>query len=294
LLIAGKPTAHSQPVQATDVGPQIPDQAVASKCLRIMKGEEKDTVESYSNETDCTLALTAAWHRYVHPGLPDQPLRPQRFLGFVEGRTGVAVPIRWQLAVIQLWWRTLEARASEMESYFPICPFLKKDTPYPGMYAVMAETYRDRPPLSRVAPDLDVVEEGPTLVFKQGPQTIRVKSADLNLHGRNGYDVFANRFSGLLTHDLAFLARYDDLGNPYSLYCFNAPSGQLRWKALCWGEGPCLTVGGNSYHWVWLAASLERIAVFGDTGGPYLEVFEKSNGKSLGRFSGDCWREIYK
>src|SRR5205807_1278012 len=133
----GKPLADIQRNKATVVAEQVPDQAATNKCVRIingveqpqgprqvfdwtvvrecariMRGEGKKTPEAYSNETDCTKALTAAWHLYVQPGLTDQPelgeqptpanqpAQPQKFLRFVEGRTGVPVPLRWQLAVI--------------------------------------------------------------------------------------------------------------------------------------------------------------------------------------------------
>jgi hypothetical protein len=258
-----------------------------------MRGEGK-TLEAYSNETDCTKALTAAWHLYVQPGLANQPAlanqlaRPQKFLRFVEAHVGVPVPLRWQLAVIwQSLQRTPDALAAEMESYLPRCPFLKKGTPSPGLYTVTPETYRALPPLVSVGPGLNVARKGSTLVVKQASETITIEAADVDLDAQE-----PDHLSGLLTHDQAFFARYDSFSNPYRLYCFNAPSGQLRWEAQCWGTGWCGTVGGNCFHSVWFAAARERIAVFGDGRGLYLEVFDKSSGKSLGRFASNCWTDF--
>ncbi len=146
-----------------------------------------------------------------------------------------------------------------------------------------------------MGPDLDVVRQGSKLVCKQGSWTIKIEAADVDLDAQE-----PNHLSGLLTHNQAFFARYDSFSNPYTLYCFNAPSGQLGWKAQCWGAGWCGPIGGMGYHCVRFASGPERMAVFGE-GRLYLEVFDKSNGKSLGRFASNCWTafdwsgsEIYK
>jgi hypothetical protein len=262
----------------------IPTDQVAGECCQVLGTSDEGKLLDWSRDTDTTRALPAAWRLWVEPLDPSRPRRPQRFFGFVEGRAGVSVPVRWQLAVIQYSLaRDRDALRHEMDPYLKECTFLKKDAPYPGIYMVEPESYRLCPGGWgwQVAADLVVRQDSPAaVILTQGTKSVRLMSSDLRR---------STLCRAVLGTDVTVMAFYEQSGDSYWLHCFDSRSGRLRWKSLCWGGPFALLRGGFKFHAVHLAIGKAAVCACGSGGSIYTELFDLQTGASQGRFSSNAW-----
>ena len=225
-----------------------------------------------------SISLQVAWKQALRHTFDERPKRAQRrgmrldrgelhrFLGFVEGRTRVAVPEWWKNVV-------LRARAFNRDSFhFPAEQHLRYEKTTFGPYA---------------PPGTAIEEHGQNVVLRAGGESFTIPAAVLDQNPGCSVD-----FSALVTAERWYLALHGSNGGEFPLFCIDRESGKVLWKASVWANGTVLVYSGifragerHGDHAVTIKAQGDRIVVFGAEGiSAYVEAFKADNGENLLRF----------
>lgn len=223
------------------------------------------------------VALRAAWEelsletrfdvREANPRL-DQRLAVAKFLGFVEGRVGVALPAWWEEAIRE---STLGVDGGPLHS-----------------------RTRLREAWSRV-------EFGKRSVLMPCGQSIHRNQGDVSLHvGKEKVSlndaavikemVEVETISATMDDEHCYVACYGSCGVHCNLVCIDRPSGKLAWKSPIWAWGVAFSrvaVGFSGPHLPVVSVQIrgDRVFVVGSTSCFHIEAFDRTNGKCSLRFS---------
>jgi hypothetical protein len=236
---------------------------------------------------DLGIALHSAWQTGV-AGKGRGDAAPQRFLGFLEGRTRLRVPLRWEVGFVSRWFasRPFLHRAA-LNPYLPVAKFLKADADSIGGFVTEPE------PLRPTGMDLKAVR-GTSLTRRGADATIAVRGehASVRLNHRvveklrEHYHLEAVAAAIGPRHSL--LAFYDLLGTRFPLLCVDTKSGRVEWQAEVWALN--FEAGSTApIHRLSMAVGDKAVGVFGEGGRCYLEIFDLTTGAPACRFCTDYW-----
>jgi hypothetical protein len=91
--------------------------------------------------------------------------------------------------------------------------------------------------------------------------------------------------------DKVLFAVLDETGHSYPVFCLDRESAKTIWRATSWGYGSdyILAKTGAWFHDVQLAIAGNRVLIFGDGNGGYVESFQLDSGKVQMRFAANGW-----
>lgn len=225
------------------------------------------------------VAIRAAWEfvrRTVDETEKETPVRVNaeslhRFLGFVEGRLKISVPVSWQDTV-------LNARATRRAWI----GFRRKEKHWPNLVGEFGLWVPKDTSIKQVGDDWLITVQG---------QSCRLPSRlskHLRLRWRDG-------ISALICGERCYLAVHWDHCSPYDLFCIERDSGKVLWKARPWANGglhngklllPMGSVMGPSVHSVAIMQQRDRVVLFGIGHlSAYIECFSTADGTNIFRCS---------
>jgi hypothetical protein len=238
------------------------------------------------------IAMQAAWELCLaRVAVKDPRGNVQRFLGFVEGRTQLDVPLRWEVAlVIRLVPLAPPDIDKALKDYLGVAPFLEKGPN--GSVNFPAPEFR-KSVLGLWAPsEITVKKENGKVVFSQGQASIFLEEEDLLQESRLGKSRERNYCMLTIGSDSSYLILYDLFGDQGSLLSLDTRTSKIRWRAqvMCMGAEKFARRTGSWYHEAILVPAGEDVAVFGiGSDGCYLEAFDRQTGRNSYRFATNLW-----
>lgn len=259
-----------------------------------------EVLAELTRDPDTGIALYAWWQSHKSKDLHVAAAsHPERFVGFLEGRTGLTCPTNWAS------WLTLQSDFSK-EAFLPGAIHLYE--PLGLIRTRIGDDGNKR--LSGLAPSVEKLQKiriGPHEV--QVPVGTRVKNGwievgtkSLPLHPSlikalqrlriDDSGDFKSDACRVLIEDRATYVVFHSFGSEiaHTLFCLEARSGAVAWKADVWTATDMgyAMFGNWSYQPVELATSREVVAVFG-VYGHYVEAFDIATGKPVFRFNPRLW-----
>jgi hypothetical protein len=232
---------------------------------------------------DFTLALAAAWEESLGPTGEGSAAGIQRFLRFLEQRTGVKVPPRWEYFFVLRNLPNNVPHDSVKEEYLTHCDFLRRDQvtgdilPTPVEYAKTAAGI--------MAPaGVRVSRSGGDVVFEADGRAVRVLEAELP-EGAFSHD----RLAVAAGPDRWFLAFHHTCGYLFQMACVDARSGRGLWETNVWATGLGCFMGNWPEERVTVVPGDGLVVVFGESLVPYIEGFDIRDGRPVFRFSTNYW-----
>jgi hypothetical protein len=237
-------------------------------------------------DRDLGIALFAAWERRGLPGESDRG-GPQRFLGLVEGRTRLAIPLRWEVEVVRRWFedRPLSVQ-SALKPYLRVCPFVKEDPDH--TLGIETEGMHRTGARLRASADTSVTAKGDFLVIrvKGAASELRLRAALVRKLGEQ-YPLI-QACTAAIGPDVSIVAFYDLAGARFPLLCVETRTGAVKWQKEAWAVN-FVGISSSALHRLDIVRTEESVGVFGHTGLCYLEVFRLKDGKPECRFTTDYW-----
>jgi hypothetical protein len=269
---------------------QAENSGQAGKAYRtLFKALDREGLEGLEHDRDSGIALQAAWELHVERAIRGKRSpHPERFLGFLEGRTKLRVPLRWEVELVTEPLPS-DRIAPAMEDYLPIAPFFSKED---GLYKEEPERFDE----TNLGPR---VPSGTRLTRTEGGITIMVRDATVTMDEKLFQQIKKeprgefDELRAVLGPKFSYIAWYDPIGDPFPLVCLDSRSGKLRWRVKSWGSGADNRLGysGPTRHDVYVSVASGKVVLFGRAfgGGCYLEAFSEDTGSSLYRFSTSYW-----
>jgi hypothetical protein len=277
--IAEAKNRFAKATDGSDAGKQI------DRLLALCKNDLKPLL----SDDNTSIALFAAWEAAKKHGA-DDGAGYQWFVGFLQGRTGLELSMRWEFIFAQEFFRSspFDVEKKELRSYLKKTDEVKefasgvglkgytKLTKQAGAWApeglTLARTDSGELSVSlkpdlRVTVPATVVKE--TIAHRPGDRVVRAEVAD----GR------------------VFVAIHDHYGTPFPLLCFDSKSGKLLWQADSWSTGNPGQGTGVWYQEIELLPLKKSMVILGDGQGCYLEAFDAETGKPKYRFCNHAWYE---
>lgn len=223
---------------------------------------DANDLASLKRHRHVSIAIQAAWEEARHSlpkqkrtegWLPSDRRALARFLGFIEGRTQVAIPD---------WWFDFVSRG----------PNPKEQSWYHDVNAKYARAPKGTQ-VSLNSGEYQLTVGKDSIVL---PKSILQVDDDGNLYGG---------ISAAFTEDQCFVAIHTDIGFPHTLACLSRSTQKLQWAKQCCG---CWIGGGSGIHesWISLAVQHNRVTLFGAAWtGHYLHAFSAADGTQLFKFS---------
>ena len=222
----------------------------------------KDHIPALQCHNDGSIAVQAAWQKVIgtltekerEEGLPPRDKQAlSRFVGFVEGRTRVAVPKWWADFIVK---GPVKAKQKWYHNAGRKYVFAPKDT--------------------RITSDGD----GYTLHISNDS----VKLPDSILRKADSGELVC-RVSGLFTQKHCFVAVHDGVGFSHDVACVDRTTGKLVWVSKACG---CWIGGASGVHESWVTVTHQhgQVVIFGASWtGFYMHSFDPVTGKSRFKFS---------
>jgi hypothetical protein len=289
----------SQSSTATDPGMNIQalrerilaakDSAAAGAAYRdLFKHADRSTMDALCNEPDTSIALQARKRVIEDKKAAETAREPARLIGFLEGRLGMSIPLRWEHSFVMWAGRTIgdDKQLQLQEAYRPIATFMKKQgsgwliTQEPRYDSILGLTATKR---------ITFKVDGPHVVASEGKATCRLKKEFVTALQQPLSP--SNIITAHFARGALLLAVHDHDGDKYNLACFDIATGTKRWQREVWAAGAeHLTFKSGFWsHYVEFVSDESRVALFGRAGYPYLEVFDLKQGTPLVRFSANNW-----
>jgi hypothetical protein len=251
----------------------------------LSKARER-TLQAALSQADTSTVLRTAWQQFCLEPFPGSDPQPQRFLGLLEGRTGLVPPIRWEL---QLVCRALRSRLdlglAALNDYQPSCPFLKK------VNAVLVQL-----PEVRHGTELgpEAGPSGPLNLRKAGRQIeVILNKSEVKLPEQ----VFGQLVAACSSESVCiceansselYMALYPKHGGSFRLIKVDRKTGDLCWQAPVKGL-PTSPGGGGPLliHEAVITLGPKEVAIFGYHASLncYLEAFDRDTGARAYRFT---------
>ncbi len=271
--------------------PPIPDRVVVNDVAlppELFGGVADDPTQEqlyrYLLDDDPAVALSAASRLYLSLTPPGRP-RPERFVSFFRGCTGLEPPPGWELALLWQLYRDERARQAEQaQAYAGTDPAVRVQ----GEELLL--THRRYTPTEfglAVPAGLTLAPEGLGVGVRTPSGEVRVARPVLEKlrdESRMGeYSVCDAAVAGVCVF---LTARDRGVAAPYWLVCFDVRAGRHLWRAgvRAGGESPLGPRRNWLLHDVDLVAGEDLVAVFGRGDDLYVEVYDARSGRPLFRF----------
>jgi hypothetical protein len=269
--------------------PTVVEEAYA----RLFRHVGRDGLQALRRDPDTGMALQAAWQLCCDQGAPKPFRDPRRFLGFLEGRTGLAVPKSWEVELVFHSKDNDTALSNSLlEDYSEGEPGVEKRARVRGekdSYVIYRRKFERTPTHDTF------VRPGVTVEVKSGKVTLavgadKVTVAEEAFEGPSGSRLRGAFCDVRIESGRCYVALDKGMGSEVSLACFDSQSGKVLWQrsapavlkerplALRTGPPPiqdlALDVNAN-------AVGLFRVQTFGVCS---LDGFDSGSGKILYRF----------
>jgi hypothetical protein len=252
----------------------------------LLKDASSERLEELKNDANLTIALGAAYRLCQKPGPSNMIPRPQRFLGFMEGRAHLRIPVRWEVELSShLFGNRPDLAVAAMEDYRPIAPFLERRG---NTFLINpdADHLTDVGGRAPIGTDLDRYDG--KVVLSMGNKKVSISKDALPKF--EAYTPPLAHCAVILGSKRSFLAFYDQLANPYPLVCVDSRSGEVLWREMVWAMGFTRAIAGTAVHNMNMNLTGGAISIFGDRpSGVYAESFDVENGTNIFRFSTNSW-----
>jgi hypothetical protein len=247
-------------------------------------------VDALKDDSYIGIALQASWESSASVRFSKLNPNPQRFLGFLEGRTRLRVPLQWEVGLITEVFRDDQKLVnSSLKCYLPIAAFLKQVDD--GSIMDVSEPFSEAPLGVWVPPGTRLKMVGNKITVSVGAESV-IFPKELLERLRKTYDI--GLLKAVLGPERSYIALYAGPGRSFPLLCLDSHSGKVIWKTESWGYGEenYRGVAGSLFrHELEIVLTDNTIALFGEgNGGCYLDVFDQKTGTSLYRFSTSYWR----
>jgi hypothetical protein len=267
--------------------------AQAGKAYRaLFKRLDREGLANLENDPDPGIALQAAWELHVARAIAAKRIpQPQRFLGFLEGRTRLRIPLRWEIELATTSVAHSPDRiAQTMDDYLPIAPFITKRKD--GTYREEAQPVEETTLGPHVPADTRLKRTDGMIAITVGKATVTIEDRLFRqLKKEIAPDFTILRVA--LGPKQSYLVWYEPTGHSFPVVCLDSQSGKVLWKTTSWASGSqnLLGYGGQMNHDVELVPVPGKLLVFGSVfvGDQYLEAFSSETGSCLFRFSSSRW-----
>jgi hypothetical protein len=252
-----------------------------------------EELRALTNHEDASIALIARWS-LRQSDLPAARLmsHPQRWLGFLEGRTGLAAPDAWA-ARLSCEPGVFQSHAAAI--YKPAGLVGTHTFTVDGRKVVLPYV-RLRAPLHRTAAGIfckqgcDISVTDGTVRFSTATKSLELPERVLKpLWIRNPDRKQFCAFQ--LEHERLYAAFYDSDGHNFPLICYDATRRELLWTAEIWALEDCQPLQFSGYREdqrVDLVIGPRGVACFGTQGSCcYVDAFDLKTGNSIFQFRND-------
>lgn len=249
-----------------------------------------DELRELQTGADIETALQAAWILNTSPTVNPLSPSPQRFLGFLEGRTGITPPLRWEVRLVLDAYRNAPPEADAvLEKYLKLAPFLKR-----GGGGRLSFRY-EADKLSHIGLGLTSLQE---INLKQNGETVVVSvgQAKLVLAEKVIRDLlrqynFLETCAVNIGTDVSVVAFYSRSGFNFPLIGVESKSGKVIWQTESWSFGG-INIGpssGPASESLSLVTTSNSVVLFGAGPEFYIESYDLKTGKNRYRFSTNYW-----
>ena len=219
---------------------------------------------------------------------------PERFIGFLEGRTGLSSPPNWAIS-FALSPSNEDLIPAALRTYGPL-----------GLITIEDEEVGLKPgegiPMCHSVPKLHRIQVAGRSI--ECPVAIDVRNDRLVVSNKATplRDPFLSLLRRLKSHNYlnaivakgkVFVVIWEGWPFQYPIICLDSNSGEMLWKSEVWAvdnqKGPSSNFGHFLHH-VELTANQGMIGVFGISHmGYYVDGFNIGTGKAMFRFSPNLW-----
>lgn len=254
-----------------------------------------EELRALTDHEDASIALFARWLLRESDSPTDRLMaHPQRWLGFLEGRTGLTAPDAWaaRLSCAPGVFQSHAAAVYEPAGLVGTDTFAYSDDgrkrtvvlPYPRM----------RAPLHRTASGIFCEQEREisvtdgTVRFSTPTQSLELPERVLeSIWNKNSVSKQFCAFQ--LEHQRLYAAFYEGYGHYYPLVCYDRVRRELLWTAEVWAlgdaHGPLQFGGYHEDQRVDLVVGPKGVACFGNEGYcSYVEAFDLRTGRPILQF----------
>jgi hypothetical protein len=255
---------------------------------RVLSKATREKLIELTSHPDDAIALHAAWELAERAVKSKNDTPPARFLGFVQGRVRLPIPVEWEVQLVgrSMWRSPPELVDKKLLEYLPSCPLLVRDHETvimrPAVFKRVSFFNAPRESLCKVERD--------TVLFESNGRTIRLSSALLNRWPESR--IRDRRLRASLGSQHSWLACFERYGAGFPIICVETETGRLVWKTDVWAQGAD-NLGwftGSWDHDLSIVVKDDKVALFGrGAANCYLEVLEAKTGSVLLRFSTNYW-----
>lgn len=279
LALTGVSVPRAQQGEARSVARLREDVRKAANPAELNKAYEAlfDGVGRYKlpdliQDDDLGVAVHAAWAynkatyqrrgTWLAPTEVVAPERAERFLGFLEGRTRLKIPLWWDMAFAD--------------------PFLNLKSDDSDFHQTGLGGLGIRAPIGT-----ELVKKGDRIVVTvhssvEANRTASVTIDESVLDQLEEYQAF-EKCAAQVKPEESFLAFYTDLGSRFPLIAVDSHSGKVLWRAEVWSRDAAF--GGVSDHVAEIVVNDNFVAVFGIcVVERYVEAFDRKTGACVFRF----------
>lgn len=242
-----------------------------SKAYRILFREVSEAQsDKLLQDKHDAIAISAAWERAqreVEEGDAQVASSSKhaalgRFVGFVEGRLGVAVPSWWEQSVMSV------RRTEHFGFRFPA-----PNTP------PFEKTRSGK--LASIGTEIVSTAEG--LIVSRDNHKCLIKRDLIERASRWGV---VGSVSIATLEKNSCVALHGMASGHYVMFCIDRDSSEKAWETTVWAGGPGTAIAGWVFHWATVVVEDEVIYVFGiNTDAAYIEAFAVKDGRALIRFA---------
>jgi hypothetical protein len=264
-------------------------EAAGSTIRSLFAGAGSERIRRLMNDDDISISLAAAYRGALQNNAENPIPRPERFLGFMEGRTRINIPLRWEVELTMRFLRDRpELAVKSLENYLPVCPFLSR---WGDGFLSSARVEFKRTGFELKAPTGTSLSRVDGRIFLTGGD-VRIPIDEKAVPSPEDYFPPLEYLEAVVGPKKTFLAFYRWCACPYPLVCVDSQSGEALWRGDIWSVGDWrVGAAGADVHEVFIQADEARVAVLGHASdGSYAEAFNTRDGSNIFRFSTNSWR----
>ncbi len=291
LLLCGVARAQEKQRDTASMRREIESATSANKTGHVynslLANAPVEDLQRLKNDPNTGIALAAAWRLFEKSPRSDPVPNGQRFLGFIEGRTRLQIPLRWELEVQGILVNTPEEYQAMLRPYNLRAPFITRR----GKEIVVGHEKHQESILNLTVPiDTSLVRNNKEIKITVGKKSVTVPEDAIPDLVRDSQST--RGFRAVIGDKRSYFAVLDVVGATSEVTCFDQENHRVVWNASLWAYGGDTPRSGSGSWWndADLVLSEDRLAVFGR--GPracYLEVFDVSTGAATLRFSTTNW-----
>jgi hypothetical protein len=296
--LAGRQTNDEQPgdvnlqrLRESVIDASTPELA-ARAYHRLFARADRRQLSLLKNDSHLGIALSAAWREASAPRTSKVASPPQRFLGFVEGRTRLRIPLPWEVALVSRYYKgDSDNLFQALHYYAPVAPFLSKRPDGPG-YLLHAERLQKTGLGFRTPLNTSIAERDMSVYFSTKHGSVHLPTDALSPILKSNPSMDICQCSILPKHP-SIVAFYRSLATPFPVVAID--SNSLKWRATVWATNsrPVGMPSGAWRHDLAIVVTATCVAFFGSDVGHsddcYLEVFDLRTGAPIVRFSTSTW-----